>query len=111
MADTVAYGRLSIRDLHKGVAWANAHDHETLLLLGDIFSEGMDEGDRTEAFARRLAHCAGRSALGLVGSNERLYSYHALHKDRLRRNGPDLQAALLGIGVYTMDITRIQIVR
>lgn len=71
LARQVTQGSLAAGDLRAGVCWANALDRE-VVALSSTSAETLGQADHLEATARRIAHHAGRYALGKVGSRKRL---------------------------------------
>ncbi len=63
LASSVCTGQVSIKDLRRGVRFANELDREAVEVYGADLSAGEQQDER---IARRLMHHAGRQALTLV---------------------------------------------
>jgi hypothetical protein len=69
--DQLLAGELSVKELKGGIAWANALDKEIVETTSAPIDE-LEEADRREATARRVAHHAGRFAIHQVKSTRHL---------------------------------------
>lgn len=75
ITNQIVKGMISVTDLRRGVAWANALDAEAVRAYGSDISEGEERLERT---ARRIMHLSGRAALENVKSRRRLSTAHIL---------------------------------
>ncbi len=77
LARSVCSEQISVKDLWRGVRFANALDREAVEVYGADLSDGEQQKER---IARRLMHHAGRQALLLIKDETRRVIYRISHK-------------------------------
>ncbi len=84
LADAVTEGEVSLEYLKSGVGKANTLDAEAYQTNKDINGSGFCLDDQIEAYARRLAHHSGRSALNLVRTEFDRFTYLSRRKEIIK---------------------------
>ncbi len=80
LIESVIAGRVSIKDLRAGVAWASALDKEGVAIYGVDISVGDQQLER---LARRTMHHVGREALKVLKNSRRRTIVQA-HANKLK---------------------------
>lgn len=76
LANRVSAEKLRLPDLRRGTSWACAADGEASRIFGGDLTKGtMHPEDKIEAWARRIAHHAGKRALYVLDPSTLMIRY------------------------------------